>query len=102
MRHLPNPINLDWEYQPSPNILDLVSWPDPRTLKKSVFHKVVNTVSAGVLFFQLERNVSVSERFGVPFRGCTVHLYIYIQDKLIINYALQSTNTMSSKHNFKI
>jgi hypothetical protein len=29
-------------------------------------------------------------------------IYIYIQDKLIINYALQSTNTMSSKHNFKI
>jgi hypothetical protein len=66
--------------------------------------KVVNTVSAGVSFFQLERNVSVSERFGVPFRDCTVHLYIYIyiQDKLIINYALQSTNTMSNKHNFKI
>ena len=40
--------------------------------------KVVNTVSASVSFFQLERNVSVSECFGVPFRGCTVHIYIYI------------------------
>ena len=71
--------------------------------------KVVNTVSAGVSFFQLERNVSVSERFGVPFLsvsacrfGIVLFIYIYIQDKLIINYALQSTNTMSSKHNFKI
>ena len=42
-----------------------------------VFNKVVNTVSVGVSFFQLERNVSVSERFGVPFWDCTVHLYIY-------------------------
>jgi hypothetical protein len=41
--------------------------------------KVVNSVSVGVLFFQLEWNVSVSECFGVPFRGCTVHIYIYIQ-----------------------
>ena len=62
-----------------------------------VFNKVVNTVSVGVSFFQLEWNVSVSERFGI-----VLFIYIYIQDKLIINYALQSTNTMSSKHNFKI
>jgi hypothetical protein len=41
----------------------------------------------------------------VTFRRAVSGLYcssIYIQDKLIINYALQSTNTMSSKHNFKI
>jgi hypothetical protein len=42
-----------------------------------IFNKVVNTVSVGVSFFQLEWNVSVSERFDVPFRDCTVHLYIY-------------------------
>jgi hypothetical protein len=40
--------------------------------------KVVNFVSVGVLFFQLEWNVSVSECFGVLFRGLTVHIYIYI------------------------
>jgi len=33
-------------------------------------------VSVGVSFFQLEWNVSVSECFGVPFRSCTVHIYI--------------------------
>jgi hypothetical protein len=43
-----------------------------------VLLKVVNSVSVGVLFFQLEWNVSVSECFGVPFRSCTVHIYIYI------------------------
>jgi len=43
-----------------------------------VQHKVVNSVSVDVLFFQLEWNVSVSKCFGVPFRGCTVHIYIYI------------------------
>jgi len=41
--------------------------------------KVVNSVSVGVSFFQLEWNVSVLECFGVSFRGCTVHMYIYIQ-----------------------
>jgi hypothetical protein len=45
--------------------------------------KVVNSVSAGVSFFQLKRNVSISERFGVPFRGVSachfgVVLFIYI------------------------
>ena len=65
-----------------------------------IVSKVVNSVSVGVSFFQLERNVSVSECFGVPFRSCTVHIYIYIyiystniiqiQDKLIINYAIQT------------
>jgi hypothetical protein len=54
--------------------------------------KVVNFISVGVLFFQLEWNVSVSECFGVPFQGCTVYIYstniIQIQDKLIINYAI--------------
>jgi hypothetical protein len=44
----------------------------------SIETKVVNSVSVGVLFFQLEWNVSVSECFGVPFRGCTVNIYIYI------------------------
>jgi len=43
-----------------------------------VWIKVVNFVLVGVLFFQLKWNVSVSECFGVPFRGCTVHIYIYI------------------------
>jgi hypothetical protein len=43
--------------------------------------KVINFVSVGVLFFQLEWNVSVSECFGVPFRGCTVYIYIYIYNK---------------------
>ena len=45
---------------------------------QSLSSKVVNSVSVGVSFFQWERNVSVSECFGVPFRGCTVHIYIYI------------------------
>jgi hypothetical protein len=40
-------------------------------------YKVVNSVSIGVLFFQLERKVLVSECFGVPFRCCTVHIYIF-------------------------
>ena len=53
--------------------------------------KVVNSVSVGVLFFQLEWNVLVSECFGVPFRDCTVHIYI-----------LCNTNTMPNKYNFKI
>jgi hypothetical protein len=51
--------------------------------------KIVNSVSVGVSFFQLEWNVSVSE--------CVcVYIYIYstniiqIQDKLIINYAIQT------------
>jgi len=48
-------------------------------IKSNTLSKVVNSVSVGVLFFQLEWNVSVSECFGVPFRGCTVHIYIYIQ-----------------------
>jgi hypothetical protein len=45
---------------------------------KSIYPKVVNSVSLGVLFFQLEWKVSVSECFGVPFRVFTVHIYIYI------------------------
>jgi hypothetical protein len=72
--------------------------------------KVVNSVSVGVLFFQLERNVLVSECFGVPFRGCTVHIYIYInstniiqiQDKLIINYAIQTQCQTNKISKFKI
>ena len=65
----------------------------------------IGTECFGVLFR------GFSKRFGVPFRGFTVYIYIYIynstnqiqiQNKLIINYALQNTNTMSSKHNFKI
>jgi hypothetical protein len=43
-----------------------------------VTSKVVIFVSAGVLFFQLEQNVSISKRFGVPFRGFTIYIYIYI------------------------
>jgi len=39
--------------------------------------KVVNFVLVDVLFFQLERYILVSESFGVPFRGCIVHIYIY-------------------------
>jgi hypothetical protein len=38
--------------------------------------KVVNFVLVDVLFFQLERYILVSESFGVPFRGCTVYIYI--------------------------
>jgi hypothetical protein len=38
--------------------------------------KVINSVLVGVLFFQLEWNVLVSKCFDVPFRGCTVHIYI--------------------------
>jgi hypothetical protein len=45
--------------------------------KRLLSSKVVNSVSVGVLFFQLEWNVSVSECFDVPFRGYTVHIYIY-------------------------
>jgi hypothetical protein len=40
--------------------------------------KVVNFVLVDVLFFQLEWYILVSESFGVLFRGCTVHIYIYI------------------------
>ena len=36
--------------------------------------KVVNSVSVGVSFFQLERNVSVSECFGVPFQIGRAHV----------------------------
>jgi hypothetical protein len=39
--------------------------------------KVVNFISVDVLFFQLEWNVSVSECFDMPFRGCTVYIYIF-------------------------
>ena len=38
------------------------------------YTKVINTVSVAVSFFLLVRNVSVSEHFGVPFRGCTIHI----------------------------
>jgi hypothetical protein len=44
----------------------------------TVESKVVNSILTGVSFFQLEWNVSVSKFFSVPFRGCTVHIYIYI------------------------
>jgi len=70
--------------------------------------KVVNSVLVGVLFFQLEWNVSVLECFGVPFQGCTVHIYIYItniiqiQDKLIINYAIQTQCQTNIISKFKI
>ena len=51
---------------------------------------------------------SVSECFDVPFRGCTVHIYIYstniiqIQDKLIINYAIQTQCQTNIISKFKI
>ena len=72
--------------------------------------KVVNSLYVGVLFFQLEWNVSVLECFGVPFRGYTVHIYIYIystniiqiQDKLIINYAIQTQCQTNIILKFKI
>ena len=48
-------------------------------IKVVLFNKVVNSVSVGVLFFQLEWNISVSEHFDVPFRDCTVHIYIIQQ-----------------------
>jgi len=44
----------------------------------------------------------------VPFRGCTVHIYIYstniiqIQDKLIINYAIQTQCKTNIILKFKI
>jgi hypothetical protein len=77
---------------------------------KSIYPKVVNSVSLGVLFFQLEWKVSVSECFGVPFRVFTVHIYIYIyitniiqiQDKLIINYAIQTQCQTNIILKFKI
>jgi len=51
--------------------------------------KVVNSVSAGVSFFSIETECfdfgafrrAISGRFGVPFRGCTVHIYIYNSQK---------------------
>ena len=72
--------------------------------------KVVNSVLVGVSFCQLKWNVSVSECFDVPFRGCTVHIYIYIystkiiqiQDKLIINYAIQTQCQTNIILKFKI
>jgi hypothetical protein len=75
---------------------------------KSIYPKVVNSVSLGVLFFQLEWKVSVSECFGVPFRVFTIHIYIYItniiqiQDKLIINYAIQTQCQTNIILKFKI
>ena len=75
-------------------------------------HKVVNSVSVGVLFFQLEWNISVSEYFGMPFRGLLfIYIYIYIynstniiqiQDKLIINYAIQTQCQTNIILKFKI
>jgi hypothetical protein len=47
--------------------------------KIALIIKVVNSVSVGVSFFQLEWNVSVLKCFSVPFRGCTVHTHTYIQ-----------------------
>ena len=47
------------------------------TTNTTVLLKVINSVSVSVSFFQLEWNVSVSECFGIPFQGCTVHIYIY-------------------------
>ena len=46
----------------------------------------------------------------MPFRGCTVHIYIYInstniiqiQDKLIINYAIQTQCQTNIILKFKI
>ena len=74
--------------------------------------KVVISVSVSVSFFQLEWNVSVSEYFGVPFQDCIVHIYIYIyiystniiqiQDKLIINYAIQTQCQTNIISKFKI
>jgi len=74
--------------------------------------KVVNFVSVGVLFFQLEWNVSVLECYDMSFQGCTVHIYIYIyiystniiqiQDKLIINYAIQTQSQTNIILKFKI
>ena len=43
--------------------------------------KVVNSFYVGVLFFQLKWNVSVLQCFDILFRGCTVHIYIYIFNK---------------------
>ena len=58
----------------------MATWFEANTQLSSpyIWTKVVNSVSIGVSFFQLKRNVSVSKCFGVPFRGCTVHIYIYI------------------------
>jgi hypothetical protein len=74
-----------------------------------IYFKVVNSVSISILFFLLEWNVSVSECFGVPFRGYTVlFIYIYstniiqIQDKLIINYAIQTQCQTNIILKFKI
>jgi len=74
----------------------------------SIETKVVNSVSVGVLFFQLEWNVSVSEcRFGVVL---LIYIYIYIystniiqiQDKLIINCAIQTQCQTNIILKFKI
>jgi len=70
--------------------------------------KAVNFISISVLFFQLQWNISVSERFDVPFRGYTVYIYIYstniiqIQDQLIINYAKQTQCQTNIILKFKI
>ena len=83
-----------------------------RLFSASQLRTVVNSVLVGVLFFQLEWNVSVLDCFGVLFRGCTVHIYIYIyiystkiiqiQDKLIINYAIQTQCQTNIILKFKI
>jgi hypothetical protein len=81
-----------------------VSRPPPLLL---VLTKVVNSVMVGILFFQLEWNVqfqSVSMcRFGV-----VLFIYIYsiniiqIQDKLIINYTIQTQCQINKILKFKI
>jgi len=74
----------------------------------------INSVSVDVSFFQLKWNVLVLECFSMPFRGCIVHIYIYIyiyiyktniiqiQDKLIINYAIQTQCQTNIILKFKI
>jgi hypothetical protein len=84
--------------------------PQQEYLTQYICIKVVNSVLIGVLFFQLEWNVSVLKCFSVSFWNCTVHTHthiysiniIQIQDKLVINYAIQThcqTNIISK---FKI
>jgi hypothetical protein len=45
--------------------------------------KVVKSVPGPVPVFCLERNVPVSVHSGVPFRFCTVHIYLIIYMKKI-------------------
>ena len=78
-------------------INDMLVFKRFKSMVAVIFYKIVNFILINVLFFQFKWNISVLERSSVLFRGRTVNIYIYnstniiqIQNKLIINYAMQT------------